>query len=97
MNSGGIAKRCEMIIAKMHHENHTRGGSASIYLSELEKEVESLMAEHLSKITSCPARDKLYSLLANRLVSFFVRHAALLRPLSEEVSYMYQVCFMVQL
>ena len=68
----------------MHLENHNKSVTESTYLIEFESEVARLTKEHLSKIVSCPSKDQCLTLLASRLVTIFVRHAALVRPLSEE-------------
>ena len=79
----------ESAVLKIHSEefgggDDGGGGSTSSYMVEVQQSAAQFRAEFLSKMASGdPLSAGLQRGLASRTVVFFVRHAALVRPLSE--------------
>eukprot|EP00939_MAST-03C_sp_MAST-3C-sp1_P003134 g3134.t1 len=79
------AKQIEFVIADMHLETFdakSASGTTSKFARRLQSSLGRL-ARFLDSIASCPVQEEMSRLLASRVVVLFVRHASLLRPLSE--------------
>ncbi|ELR14443.1 golgi family protein, putative [Acanthamoeba castellanii str. Neff] len=84
-----ITAQLEATLLGIHHEGY--GGSkhrdavhqVSAYMEKLQKQIHHFHAVILSYFSSCPAISIRLRALATRVVTFFVRHAALVRPLSQ--------------
>eukprot|EP00940_MAST-03C_sp_MAST-3C-sp2_P000382 g382.t1 len=79
------AKQLEFVIVDMHKETFdikNASGTTSLFMKRLQSFLGRL-AQFLESVLDCRVRQELSDLLVGRVVVLFVRHASLLRPLSE--------------